>query len=149
MITFTANIPILIVIIKQKKYSTLPFRLLLVSTTFWILAPLSFFLTKHTIPTPNEVYIVVIVTINSFLHCVNFIETEIVVTIFYTFHHCYKIYSVLSEKAVKKWRLIAVAFGVNIILSTSRLLAIILQEASYVTPASTFCCVWSCSHPTS
>jgi len=140
MIACTANILILIVIMKQKKYSILPFRLLMVSTAFWMtmnFVTFIFFLTKHTIQTSNGVCIAVILTGNSLLHCANFIETEIVVTIFYTFYRCYKMYSVLSEEAVKKlfWRLIAIAFGVNIILSTSRLLAIILQEASYVTPA--------------
>ena len=139
MIAFTSNVLILIVIIKQKKYATLPFRLLQVSTILWMswnFGTLIIFVTMHTVQASNRVCIALLLTVNGFLQGANFIEAEIVITIFYTFYRCYKLYSVLSEEAVKKlfWKLIAVAFGIVIIICTSRLLAIVLQEASYVTP---------------
>jgi len=140
MIALIINALILIVIIKQKKYSTLPFRLLLLSTVLWMAAycgTFIIFLTWYMIQPPNGVCIALLVTVNSLLHCANIIETEIVIIIFYTFYRCYKLYSVLSEEAVKKlfWRLIAIAIGETIILIISRVLAIVLQEESYVTPA--------------
>ena len=81
MIALTSNALILIVIIKQRKYTTLPFRLLLVSTVFWMAADFGgfiIFLMTYTIQTSNGACIAVMLTVNSLLHCANFIETEMV-----------------------------------------------------------------------
>ena len=136
-IGFALNILILTVIIKQKKYSTLPFSLLLVSTIMWITMHLVFYiniLTVYTIQTPNGVCITVLLILNGLLQGAN---SEIVLTIFYTFYRCYKLYSVLSEEATRKlfWRSIGVMVCVIIIFNTSRVLIIVLQDASYVTAA--------------
>jgi len=125
IVAFTSNVLILIVIIKQKKYATLSFCLLLVSTVLWMamnFVNFIIFFTMYIVQAPNRVCIALLLTINSFLQGANFIETEIVITISYTFYLCYKLYSVLSEEAVNKlfWKLVAVAFGAIIILSTSR-----------------------------
>ena len=138
IIALCANV-VIIIVIKQKKYLCLPLRLLLVSTVLWLACyPLLFInlLTRYTIQAPNAICITVIIMLTSFLQGANFVETEIVLTIFYTFYRCYKLYSVLSEEAAKKlfWKLIAVVFGVITIFSTSKVLIIILQEASYMTP---------------
>ena len=104
-IGFAVNILMLTVIIKQKRYSTLPFRLLLVSTVLWMATHLVLFiniLTEHTIQAPNGVCITVLLIFNGLLQGANFIETEIVLTIFYTFYRCYKLHSVLSEEATRK-----------------------------------------------
>ena len=139
-IGFAVNILTLTVIIKQKKYSTLPFRLLLVSTILWMAMQFVLFintLTVYTIQAPNGVCIAVLLILNGLLQGANFIETEIVLTIFYTFYRCYKLHSVLSEEATRKlfWRSIGVMVCVIIIFNTSRVLIIILQDASYVTAA--------------
>ena len=139
-IGFALNILILIVIIKQKKYSSLPFRLLLVSTILWIAMHLIIYiniLIRHTTQAPNGFCITILIMFTSLLQGANIIETEIVFTIFYTFYRCYKLYSVLSEEATRKLfrRSIAVMVGVIIIFNISRVLIIVLQEASYVSPA--------------
>ena len=139
-IGFAVNILTLTVIIKQKKYSTLPFHLLLVSTILWMAMQFVLFintLTVYTIQAPNGVCIAVLLILNGLLQGANFIETEIVLTIFYTFYRCYKLHSVLSEEATRKlfWRSIGVMVCVIIIFNTSRVLIIILQDASYVTAA--------------
>ena len=94
-------------------------------------------LTMYTIQAPNGVCITLSLILYGFVQAANFVETEIVLTIFYTFYCCYKLYSILSEEAIQKlfWRLIAVVVGVIIILITNRALILVLQEASYETPA--------------
>ena len=134
------NALILIVIIKQKKYSTLPFRLLLVSTALWVILYLALILnhlTKYTLQAPNGVCTTVLLTINALLQGANFIETEVVLSTFYIFYRCYKLYSVLSEEATRKLfcRSITVTVIVIFIFTASRFLIIVLLEASYVTSA--------------
>ena len=140
MVAFSLNLLILIILIKKKKYATLPFRLLLASTVLWLamhIASLTNFLTMYIIQAPNAVCITVLLSLNATLQGANFIEAQIVVTIFYTFYRCHKLYSVLSEEATRKlfWRSIAVAVGVISIFTISRGLTIVLQDASFVTYA--------------
>ena len=83
------------------------------------------------------VCIAVLLSLNASLQGANFIEAQIVVTIFYTFYRCHKLYLVLTEEATRKlfWISLAVAFGVISIFIISRGLIIVLQDASYVSPA--------------
>ena len=58
VVAFSLNVIILIVLMKKKKYITLPFRLLLVSTVIWIAmycVVLINFLTMYIIQAPNGV----------------------------------------------------------------------------------------------
>ena len=56
-------------------------------------------LIRHTMQAPNGFCITILIMFTSLLQGANIIETEIVFTIFYTFYHCYKLYSVLSEES--------------------------------------------------
>ena len=85
----------------------------------------------------NGVSIAVLPSFNATLQGANFIEAQIIVTIFYTFYRCHKLYSVLSEEATRRlfWRSVGVAVSVISIFSISRGLIIVLQGISYVTSA--------------
>ena len=138
LIAFSSNVLILIALIRRKKYTTLPFRLLLISTILWMgmhIAYITNLLTRYMIQAPNEVCIMALIALGAFLNGANFIETQIVVTIFYTFYRCYKLYSVLSEKDAQKLfcRAIVLAVCVIFTFSISRALIIVLQETSFVT----------------
>ena len=140
MASFSVNILVFIVIIKQKKYKSLPLRLLLVSSVAWVTVyPVLWInsVTRYNVQVPNGVCIAVLITLSSCLHCANFIETEIVLMVFYTFYRCYKLYSVLSEEAIKRifLRLVVVAITVITTLGISRVLIVVLQDISFVTSA--------------
>ena len=132
------NISILIILVKQNKYTSLPIRLLLPSNIIWVvcgMATVAHNKARFTVKTPNGACITLLILETSSFQGANFIEMEVVFAIFYTFNRCYKLYSVLSEEATQKlfWRLIAVVFIMMTIFTISRVLVMIMQEAVYVT----------------
>jgi len=77
MIALIINALIVIVIIKQKKYSTLPFRLLLLSTVLWVEAFCGIFiifLTWYMIQPLSGVCIALLVTL---LHCATLLKLKL------------------------------------------------------------------------
>ena len=96
---------ILIVIIKQNKYTSLAIQLLGPSNIIWVItciATIVHNLTRFTIQSTNGACITILILLTSGLQSANFIEMEPVVLIMsYSFYCCYKLYSVLSEQATQ------------------------------------------------
>jgi len=137
------NTSVLAVIIKQKKYSSLPIRLLLAATVVKIFSfciMLLHSLTRFSLNVSNTCCIVISVLVSASFHYRILLELEAFIAIFHTFYRCHKLYPPLSEKT--KWKLfwiyVVIAFFIIVIYIVVRLTIVVLLSASYLN-SSKFC----------
>ena len=144
IILIVLNTVVLIVVINQKKYSSLPFRLLLAATVVWIFAfsiILILSLTRFSLRVSNAFCILILILVSASFHCGKLLELEAFIAIFHTFYRCHKLYPPLSEKVKRKlfWMYLIVAFFVITIINASRgIIIVVLLSASYLN-SNKFC----------
>ena len=137
VVAFIIHISILIAVVKQKMYSSLPFRLLLAATVVWILfcalTTIHSFM-RYILKVPNALCITILFLAISLGHCAIVIEFEMFLAILYTFYRCYRLSLPLSEETIRKifWRSVTVAVIVVIVINSSRV-AVVFQDANYLT----------------
>ena len=137
------NTSLLVVIIKQKKYSSLPIRLLLAATVVRIFSfsiILFHSLTRFSLKVSNICCIIISVLVCATFHYKTLLELEAFIAIFHTFYRCHKLYPPLSEKT--KWKLfwiyVVVGFFIITIIIAIRVTIVILLSASYLN-SNNFC----------
>ena len=137
IVAFIIHISILIAIIKQKMYSSLPFHLLSAATVVWIICygitTIRSFM-RYILKVPNALCITILFLSISLGHCAIVIEFEMFLAILYTFYRCYRLSLPLSEKTIRKlfWRSVTVAVCVVVVINSSRV-AIVFQDENYLT----------------